>query len=122
MSSAPSARRNSPWGRSISAIKRRRTSAMSMPYPYKPLLIRALCTLGLFQRSVHQLFKPFIRGRATERKAVHEKGRGGVDAGLLSSLHVCVDPGIVLAGIETGREWLHLEFQLLCIFFEIVRL
>src|SRR5437764_14945190 len=122
MSSAPSARRNSPWGRSISAIKRRRTSAMSMLCPYKPLLIRALCTLGLFPRSVHQLFKAFIRGRAAERIAVHEKGRGGVDTGLLSSLHICVDPGSVLAGIETGCKLLHIEFQLLRIFFEIVHL
>src|SRR5215831_1627608 len=122
MSSAPSARRNSPWGRWISAVKRRRTSETSMPYPYKPLLIGALCTLGLFQGGVHQLFKPFIRGSAAERIAIHEKGRGRVDTGLLSSLDVCINPGSVFAGIETRRELLHIEFQFLRKFFEFVHL
>src|SRR2546428_3055345 len=122
MSSAPSARRNSPWGRWINAVKRRRTSEMSMPYPYQPLLIGALCTLGLFHRGVHQLFKPLIRGSAAERIAIHEKGRGRVDAGLLSSLDVYVNPSSGSAGIETGCKLLHLEFQVLRKFFELVHL
>src|SRR5215471_4587056 len=122
MSSAPSARRNSPWGRWISAVKRPRTSEMSMSYPYKPLLIGALYTLGLFQGGVHQLFKPFIRGSAAERIAVHEKGRGRVDAGLLSSLDICLNPSRVLARIKTGGKLLHIEFQFLRKFFEFVHL
>src|SRR5215510_4564026 len=122
MSSAPSARRNSPWGRWISAVKRRRTSEISMPYPYKPLLIGALCTFGLFQGGVHQLFKPFIRGSAAERIAVHEKGRGRVDTGLLSGLHICINSGSGFAGIETGRKLLHIQFQFLRKFFEVIHL
>src|SRR5215831_2658119 len=122
MSSAPSARRNSPWGRWISTVKRRRTSEMSMPYPYKPLLMGALCTLGLFQGGVHQLFKPFIRGSAAKRIPVHEKGRGRVDAGLLSSLHICINPGSGFAGIETGRKLLHIQFQFLRKFFKVIHL
>src|SRR5712691_9362641 len=122
MSSAPSARRNSPWGRSISAVKRRRTSEISMPYPYNPLLIGALCTFVLLHCGVHQLFKPFIRGSAAERIAVHEKGRGRIDAGLLCGLDVCVNSSSVFAGIETRRKLLHIQLQFLRKFFELVHL
>src|SRR5262249_55089369 len=85
-------------------------------------LVRALGTLGLLQRGIDYLFKLFIRDGTTEWVAIDDKARRAVDASVLPGLHISIDPVGIFTGIQTGRELLIIQFQLVRILFQIVNL